>query len=237
MAAKTISSLDAAGSVTGDELFEVSQLSTTVTITGTTLSAQASDNSFNDSATGFLTAGFTVGDRVKVVGFTGNVANNIVVGSITALTSGKMTIGGTDGDVIVDDAAGESVTIAKWTSKRMTSQAFADYAASLGAYSEVATVSSGTANLLAAQAGMYVRYTSVSAKTLTVQEDATEALPANGEWHIRNVGLADLTFVEDGVVVINPPGGGTLVVPQGGTVTLKRVGTDVFDLLGQTVAA
>ena len=115
-----ITDLSQASSLLGGELVEISQISTTIKITATTLSAQASDNSYNDSASGFLTAGFSVGDRVKVTGFTGNVVNNILVGVITALTSGKMTIGGTDGDVIVDDAAGESVTIAKWFSRRAT---------------------------------------------------------------------------------------------------------------------
>jgi len=81
------------------------------TKTATTLSAQASDNSYNDSGNGFITAGFEVGDTVAVSGFTGNVANNISAGVVTAVAAGKLTIGGTDGDVIVDDAAGESVTI------------------------------------------------------------------------------------------------------------------------------
>jgi hypothetical protein len=81
------------------------------TKTATTISAAGADNSYNDSGNGFVTAGFEVGDKVTVSGFTGNVANNIAKGVITALTAGKMTIGGTDGDVIVDDAAGESVTI------------------------------------------------------------------------------------------------------------------------------
>jgi hypothetical protein len=119
MTLKRITDLPAAGTLTGDELLEVSQLSTTVTITATTISAAASDNSYNDSGSGFVTAGFAVGDRVKVSGFTGNTANNIFVGIVTALTTAKMTIGGTDGDVIVDDAAGESVTITKWTSRRI----------------------------------------------------------------------------------------------------------------------
>lgn len=119
MAQVRISDLLAASSLAGNEIIEVAQLSTTVTITGTTISALASDNSFNDSANGFVAAGFAVGDRVKVTGFTGDTANNIYAATITALTAGKMTIGGTDGDVIVDDAAGESVTIAKWTSKRV----------------------------------------------------------------------------------------------------------------------
>lgn len=115
-----ITDLAQASTLIGDELVEISQLSTTVKITATTISALASDNSYNDSGSGFVTAGFAIGDRVRVSGFTGNVANNILVGVITALTAGKMTIGGTDGDVIVDDAAGESVVIAKWLSRRST---------------------------------------------------------------------------------------------------------------------
>lgn len=126
MASKKISELTAAGTLTGAELVEVSKLSATVTRTATTISAQASDNSYNDSGSGFISAGFVVGDNVKVSGFTGNTANNITSGRITALTAGKMTIGGADGDVIADDAAGESVTIAKWETRRTTSQDIAN---------------------------------------------------------------------------------------------------------------
>jgi hypothetical protein len=107
-------------------LLEASRLSSTVTITASTISAQASDNSFNDSGGGFLAAGFAVGKSVKVVGFTGNVANNLGSGRITVLTPAKMTIGGADGDVIVDDAAGESVTITAWESVRITAQGIID---------------------------------------------------------------------------------------------------------------
>lgn len=120
MASKKISELAAAAALTGSELVEVSQLSATVTISAGTISAQASDNSYNDSGNGFVAAGFAVGDNVRVSGFTGNAANNIMSGRITALTAGKMTIGGTDGDVIVNDAAGESVTITKWETRRTT---------------------------------------------------------------------------------------------------------------------
>lgn len=118
MVDRTITDLAAASTIIGDELVEISQLSTTVKITAATISALASDNSYNDSGSGFVAAGFAVNDRVTVTGFTGNAANNIFVGKITALTAGKMTIGGTDGDVIVDDAAGESVTITKWVTRR-----------------------------------------------------------------------------------------------------------------------
>lgn len=118
MADITITGMPAAGALTGEELVEIAQLSTSVRISAATLSALASDNSFNDSGSGFVAAGFAVNDRVHVSGFTGNVANNILVGVVTALTAGKMTIGGTDGDVIVDDAAGETVVISKWVTRQ-----------------------------------------------------------------------------------------------------------------------
>ena len=118
--ASRIPQFTAAGTLTGAEVIPAAQLSTTVTKTATTLSAQASDNSYNDSGSGLVAAGFAVGDAVRVTGFTGNAANNINCGIITALTTGKMTIGGTDGDVIVDDAAGESVTITKWVTRRVS---------------------------------------------------------------------------------------------------------------------
>lgn len=117
---KSIGQLTAAGSIAGTELIELQKLSATVTITAATLSAAAADNSYNDSGSGFVAAGFTVGMHVRVSGFTGNVANNITDAVVTAVTAGKLTIGGTDGDVIVDDAAGESVTITAWESVRAT---------------------------------------------------------------------------------------------------------------------
>lgn len=236
MAAKTISELAAADPLVGSELFEVSQLSSTVTYTATTISAQASDNSYNDSAASFVSEGFAVGDRVRVAGFTGNTANNILSGVITALTTSKMTIGGTDGDVIVDDAAGESVTITKWVTRRATADDIAALVVGVSA-PEVVTEAGTAVNLDPANASKYVRFTDAGTKTLTVQPDATEPLADNSEYHIRNVGSGDLTIAEGSGVTINPPNGGTLVVPQGGTVTLKRAAADTFDLLGQTVAA
>lgn len=116
---KRITDFPAASPIVGNELIEVSQLSTTIKIEAATISAAAADNSFNDSGTGFVAAGFAVGDRVGVSGFATG-ANNLLIGIVTDLTAGKMTIGGTDGDVIVNEAAGEVVTIAKWTTRRTT---------------------------------------------------------------------------------------------------------------------
>lgn len=127
MASKKISQLTSA-TVAGADLVELSKLSASVTLTGTNISALASDNSYNHAGSGFVSAGFAAGDQVRVQGFTGNVVNNIFSARVTTLTAGKMTIGDTDGNVIVDDAAGESVTITKWESVRTTAQAIADLA-------------------------------------------------------------------------------------------------------------
>jgi hypothetical protein len=144
-----------------------------------------------------------------------------------------MTIGGTDGDVIVDDAAGESVTITKWTSARI---GLATLVASVKTYGSTVQTEAADYVVDPDDAGNYIRLTNGGTKDVTVDPDATTPLPANGEWHFRNVGAGDATFVEGSGVVIQPPNGGTLVVPVDGTVTLKRVAADIFELLGQTVA-
>lgn len=265
MSSVPITSMAAGEELEGGELIEVSQPSPDVTITATTISAVNSDQSFNDSGSGFLTAGFTLGDRVGVSGFTTELTTNIFAGVITALTSAKMTIGGTDGEGIGDVSAGDTVTITKWVTRRTTAQEIADLAAagiseapndgdyyarrneaweafepggSPGPYfAEVITVSGTSDNLDPADAGKFQRWTSGSAKTLTVQNNATEAQTVGDEWHIRNTNASILTLDEDTSVTINPPAGGTLEVPVGGTVTLKCVATDEYDLLGQTVPA
>lgn len=121
-----ITDLPAAASVLGAELVEVAKRSPTVTMTATTISAAASDNSFNDSADGFIATGFAEGDRVGSEGFTGDTANNIFVGTIETLTASKMIIASPEGDVLIDDAEGESVTIWKWESNRLTLQEVVD---------------------------------------------------------------------------------------------------------------
>lgn len=121
-----ISQMAEAPSLDGSELLELSRLSSTITITADTISALASDNSYNDSGDGFILAAFSVGDQVKVTGFTGDTANNIFSGKIQTLTAGKMVIESPAGDAIVNDSAGESVTIAKWETYRTTTQDVGD---------------------------------------------------------------------------------------------------------------
>lgn len=83
--------------------------------------------------------------------------------------------------------------------------------------------------------GNYTRFTNSSAKTYTF--DDAESYVVGAEYHGRNVGVGDLTITEAGTMTINPPAGGTLVIPQGGTFTVKIVAADEADLFGVTVAA
>lgn len=97
---------------TAGQAFVVSVTAAKMVLKGVTLVNDAANEPVTVASAGrFLQRGFKVGQRIMVRGFTGNTANNINSGVITALTASKMTIGGTDGDVIVNDAAGESVTI------------------------------------------------------------------------------------------------------------------------------
>lgn len=75
------------------------------TITASTISAASADQSINDSEDGFLDAGFQVGDAIKVSGFIGDTANN-ATRIATSVTAGKIIFGGTDGATIVNDSSG-----------------------------------------------------------------------------------------------------------------------------------
>lgn len=93
-----------------DALFEAALLSSdwsaaVTDISGaTTISAAASDNSFNDSGNGF--GNYDAGQWIKVSGFT-TEANNGYFKIVTA-AAGKLTV---NRDVLVDEVAGDSVTI------------------------------------------------------------------------------------------------------------------------------
>lgn len=80
------------------------------TITATTISADETGGDFFilDSGSALLSSGFRPGDTITISGFTGTVANNQITTVTKVWSDGsKMQIAGT----LVDDAAGESVTI------------------------------------------------------------------------------------------------------------------------------
>lgn len=182
----------------------------------------------------------TTGLGVSVVTDTGTGASQVVVLPAVGLTdaqvmvfvngvryeSDEYSISG-DELTLTTNASGDSIEIA------CLSFSLSD--APINARSEVKTISTTSSNLLPADSGKYLRFTNASAKTLTVQDNADDAQPEHGEWHIRNHGAADLTIVEDTAVTINPPYAGTLVLAQGMAATLKRVAVDEYDLIGQTV--
>jgi hypothetical protein len=85
---------------------------------------------------------------------------------------------------------------------------------------------------LPAHAGIYRRWTNAAAKTWTF--DGTQAYEVGSEFHARNVGAANLTLAVAGGFVLNAPYNGTLVVPGGGTVTVKIVAAGVGDVFGVT---
>lgn len=93
------------------EAVVVSVTEAKMVLSGVTLTTdEAAETVTITSAGRFLTWGFNVGQDVMVRGFT-TEANNISTGIITALTASKMTIGGTDGDGITTEVAGNTVTI------------------------------------------------------------------------------------------------------------------------------
>lgn len=80
----------------------------TVSITAGTIAAVAAGNVLTDSGNGFVAAGFVAGQRVTVSGFTGTAANNTTYW-IVSVVAGTMAL---SGNTLVNDAAGESVTVA-----------------------------------------------------------------------------------------------------------------------------
>jgi hypothetical protein len=92
----------------------------------------------------------------------------------------------------------------------------------------------GTSRAMAnSDAGTYIRFTNTSAKTATF---GTGVNVVGQEFHIRNVGTNNLTLTPSSTT-LNAPADGTLVVPPGGTVTIKQVASTEFDVFGTTTAA
>jgi hypothetical protein len=116
----------------GTDLVELARLSATDIYTAATISAAASDNSLNSGAAAFP-AWMVAGARINIAGFTGDTDNNYdsaVILAIPAPTASKVVLGAST--PLVDDAAGESVTITAWESVRTTAQDIADLAAASG---------------------------------------------------------------------------------------------------------
>jgi hypothetical protein len=80
--------------------------------TATTIAAVdggGSDDTLTDTANGFLTEGFAVGDSVLMLGFTGANAGCVGPVELTAVAAGTLTFA--TGSLTASDAEGESITL------------------------------------------------------------------------------------------------------------------------------
>ena len=102
-------------------------------------------------------------------------------------------------------------------------------------FAAVVTESTTARTLATTDAGAYIRHTNASASTVTVAPQASQTWLANTEIHIRRAGAGNLTLTPGAGVTLNAPSGGTLVMTNAMSVTLKRVASDVWDVIGQTV--
>jgi hypothetical protein len=92
-----------------------------------------------------------------------------------------------------------------------------------------------TRTLALTDAWNYVRSVTSSAITLTVPTNASVAFELGTEITIRADGI--ITIAAASGVAIHAPANGTLVLAARMTAVLKKVDTNVWDLIGQTVAA
>jgi len=83
--------------------------------------------------------------------------------------------------------------------------------------------------------GAYIRFTNTSASTLTIPPQSSVSWGSTAEIHVRRGSTGNLTLTPGSGVTLNAPSGGTLVMTERMTVTLKRVASDVWDVIGQTV--
>jgi hypothetical protein len=116
----------------------------------------------------------------------------------------------------------------------VTTQQIADLADAPPTFSGVVTDSTTSHTLTGSDEEKYTRLTNAGAKTLTIDSHSTHAITLGSECHFRNVGAGACTINPNSAVTVHVPAGGSLVVPQGGTVTLKNVAVDEFDLIGLT---
>lgn len=102
---------------------------------------------------------------------------------------------------------------------------------------EVVTDSTTARILSTSDAGKYLRFTNGSSSTVTVNPQSSVTWDANAEVHIRRAAAGNLTITPGSGVTLNAPSGGTLVMTNNMTVTLKRAAENVWDVIGQTVPA
>ena len=175
-----------------------------------------------------------------VAGTNVSVSYNDVAGTLTISATGggsgmtnPMT---TAGDIITGGTSGAAQRLAGGVNgQRLTMVSGAPaWAYDLGV---TITESTTARNASLTDVGNYIRHTNASASTLTIPPQSSVAWPDHAEIHVRRAAAGNLTLTPGSGVTLNAPSGGTLVMTNAMTVTLKRVAADVWDVIGQTVAA
>ena len=93
-----------------------------------------------------------------------------------------------------------------------------------------------TYTFILTDAGKYVRGNRGTAQTFTVPPNSSVAYATGSKLHVRQAGAGQITLAEGSGVTINTPET-LLIAKQHGTVTLVKVGTDEWDLMGNLEAA
>ena len=98
---------------------------------------------------------------------------------------------------------------------------------------DIVTDATTARTLAVADLDKYIRFTNAGAVTVTVPDNAAEAFAVNSEIHLRATTDGTVTIAAAGGVTINVAASGGLVLAEAGaTATLKKVGTDEWDLFG-----
>lgn len=97
--------------------------------------------------------------------------------------------------------------------------------------------STTTKTIALTDASIYLRAINAGASTLTVPTDAAVNFPIGTEIGLRRASMANLTIAPAAGVIINAPANGTLIMTNRMSAMLKKVATNEWDLVGQTVPA
>jgi hypothetical protein len=71
---------------------------------------------------------------------------------------------------------------------------------------------------------------------ITILDNSEQAIAAGAEFGLEARGAGGVTLLVDGDAVVIPPKDGTIELEQGDFAVLKRTATDVYKLVGSTVA-
>jgi hypothetical protein len=183
---------------------------------------------------GFMSAA----DKVKLNG----VATGATANSSDATLLDRENHEGTQAQTtvvgLVDDLAGKQATLVSGTNiKSVNGSSLMGGGDLVVGLAPLVTESTTSRTLALTDVMAYIRHTNASASTVTVPPQSSVAWVADAEIHIRRAAASNLTLTPGSGVTLNAPSGGTLILTNAMSVTLKRVGPDEWDVIGQTVAA